>query len=98
MMRAVLVLPAAPLPFGDTAARWFHLLARELLSRGHEVSCLTVTDEPRSKVEEARDRLVAAAPPGRLRFEAFPLRSAVHPVWRKLRNLERPFSEIVYAP
>ena len=98
MMRAVLVLPAAPLPFGDTAARWFHLLARELLARGHEVSCLTVTDEPRQQVDEARDRLAAVAPSGRLRFEAFPLRSAVNPVWRKLRNVVRPFSEIVYAP
>ena len=75
-MRAVLVLPAAPLPFGDTAARWFHLLARDLLAHGHEVSCLTVTDEPRARVDEAHDRLAAAAPsPGRLRFEAFPLRS-----------------------
>ena len=97
-MRAVLVLPAAPLPFGDTAARWFHLLARDLLSRGHKVSCLTVTDEPRHKVDEARDRLAAVAPPGRLRFQAFPLRGAVHPVWRKLRNAVRPFSELVYAP
>ena len=97
-MRAVLVFPAAPLPFGDTAARWFHLLARDLLSRGHKVSCLTVTDEPRHKVDEARDRLAAVAPPGRLRFQAFPLRGAVHPVWRKLRNAVRPFSELVYAP
>jgi glycosyltransferase involved in cell wall biosynthesis len=97
-MRAVLVLPAAPLPFGDTAARWFHLLARDLLARGHEVSCLTVTDEPREKVREAHDRLLAAAPSGRLRFQAFPLRSPVHPLRRKLRNVLRPFSELVHAP
>jgi len=56
-MRAVLVFPAAPLPFGDTAARWFHLLARDLLARGASVSCLTVSDEPRERVEEARARL-----------------------------------------
>src|SRR6185436_5926758 len=60
-LRVVLVLPAAPLPFGDTAARWFHLLARDLLARGHAVSCLTVTDESPAKVEEARTRLAAAA-------------------------------------
>jgi glycosyltransferase involved in cell wall biosynthesis len=94
----VLVLPAAPLPFGDTAARWFHLMARDLLARGHSVSCLTVTDEPAAKVDEARDRLLAAAPPGRLRFQAFPLRGPVHPLRRKLRNAWRPFSELAYAP
>ncbi len=97
-MRAVLVFPAAPLPFGDTAARWFHLLARDLLGRGHAVSCLTVTDEPEAKVAEARARLEAVAPAGRLRFHAFPLQSPVHPLRRKLRNAVRPFSEIAYAP
>lgn len=97
-MRAVLVLPAAPVPFGDTAARWFHLLARDLLARGHEVACLTVTDEPAAKLREAEERLAAAASPGRLRFQAFPLRAAVNPVCRKLRNVRRPFSELLYAP
>jgi glycosyltransferase involved in cell wall biosynthesis len=97
-MRAVLVLPAAPVPFGDTAARWFHLLARDLLARGHQVSCLTVTDEPAATLREAQERLAAAAPTGRLRFQAFPLRAPVHPAWRKLRNVWRPFSELLYAP
>ena len=97
-LRVVLVLPAAPLPFGDTAARWFHLLACDLLARGHAVSCLTVTDESPAKVEEARARLAAAAPNGRLRFQAFPLRGTVHPLRRKLRNLRRPFSELSHAP
>ena len=97
-LRAVLVFPAAPLPFGDTAARWFHLLARELLRGGHHVSCLTVTDEPAGRVEEARTRLVAAAPDGRLRWRAFPLCAPVHPLRRKLRNVLRPFSELTHAP
>jgi glycosyltransferase involved in cell wall biosynthesis len=98
-MRAVLVFPAAPLPFNDTAARWFHLLAHELLRTGHEVSCLTVTDESHDRVEEARNRLAAIAPDAsRVRFQAFPLRARIDPVRRKLRNLVRPFSELVYAP
>jgi len=97
-MRAVLVFPAAPLPFGDTAARWFHLLARDLLARGASVSCLTVSDEPRERVEEARARLTEAAPAGRLRFQAFPLRAPVGAIRRKLRNVCRPFSELAYAP
>ena len=97
-MRAVLVLPAAPVPFGDTAARWFHLLARDLLARGHQVSCLTVTDESAATLREAQDRLAAAAPAGRLRFQAFPLRAPINPVCRKLRSAWRPFSELLYAP
>ncbi len=95
-MRAILVLPAAPLPFGDTAARWSHLLAGELLRRGHDLSCLTVSDEPPAKIVEAHERLRAAG--GRLRFQAFPLRAPVHPLRRKLRNAWRPFSEVVHAP
>ena len=97
-MRAILVFPAAPLPFGDTAARWFHLLARHLATHGHEVSCLTVTDEPPAAVEEAYRRLASAAAPGRLRWHAFPMRSPVHPLCRKLRSACRPFSELLYAP
>jgi glycosyltransferase involved in cell wall biosynthesis len=97
-MRAVLVLPAAPLPFGDTAARWFHLLARQLLAAGHDVSCLTVSEEPAARVDEARARLEAVAPAGRLRWAAFPLRSTAGPLCRKLRNARRPFSEMIYAP
>ncbi|MGH7895270.1 MAG: glycosyltransferase family 4 protein [Candidatus Binatia bacterium] len=94
----MLVFPAAPLPFGDTAARWFHLLARDLLAHGHEVACLTVSDEPAAKIADARAQLEAVAPAGRLSWHAFPLRGAVHPLWRKLRNAGRPFSELVYAP
>ena len=93
-MRAVLVFPAAPLPFGDTAARWFHLLACDLLARGASVSCLTVSDEPRERIEEARARLTEAAPAGRIRFQSFPLRAPVGAVRRKLRNVSRPFSEL----
>jgi glycosyltransferase involved in cell wall biosynthesis len=97
-VRAVLVFPAAPLPFGDTAARWFHVLARDLLANGHDVACLTVSDEAAARLDEARARLEAVARAGRLRWHAFPLRAPVHPLRRKLRNARRPFSELAHAP
>ena len=73
-------------------------LAGSLLRAGHDVSCLTVTDEAPARVDEARTRLLAATPEGRLRWQAFPLRGGVHPLRRKLRNVLRPFSELTYAP
>ena len=45
-MRIVVVTPAVPHPFGDTAARWFYVLITELAARGHEVVALAATEEP----------------------------------------------------
>jgi glycosyltransferase involved in cell wall biosynthesis len=96
--RIVLVCPAAPLPFGDTAARWFHLLARELLVRGHDVSCLTVSDEPVERLRAAEQALAAHGGAGRLRWQAFPMRTSLPTVYRKLRSAWRPFADVLYAP
>lgn len=97
-LRVVLVCPAAPVPFGDTAARWFHLLTRELLAAGHEVSCLTVSDEPAARVAEAAALLADAPGPGRRRFRSFPMRSTLPAPCRKARSAWRPFSDVYYAP
>ena len=45
-MRIIVVTPAVPHPFGDTAARWFYVLITELVARGHEVVALVATEEP----------------------------------------------------
>jgi len=52
-VRIVVVTPAVPHPFGDTAARWFYVLITELVARGHDVVAVVATEEP--------DELVAAA-------------------------------------
>jgi len=97
-LRVIMVCPAAPRPFGDTAARWFHLLLRQLLTAGHEVRCLTVTDEPPAAVREAEQMLRDAPGAERLGWRAFPLSSPTGSVRRRLRSLRRPFAEVLWAP
>lgn len=97
-LRVVLVCPAAPVPFGDTAARWFHLLVRELLAAGHAVSCLTVSDEAPARVRDAAALLGAAPGAERLTFRAFPMRGTLPPLCRRVRSLWRPFGDVYHAP
>ena len=40
--RLVIVLPEAPLPFGNAAARWYYVLLRELRVRGYRMTAFTV--------------------------------------------------------
>ena len=56
-MNVVAVFPAVPQPFGDTAARWFYVLVKELLQRGFRISSLVVSEERREAADEAFRRL-----------------------------------------
>jgi polysaccharide biosynthesis protein PslH len=95
-MKVVVVSPAVPHPFGETAARGLYVLVAGLLARGIQVVCLVVTEEDAARVHEARQRLTAMAGTGQ--FELTVFAPTVRPVWRrKLRSLWRPFSETVYA-
>jgi len=92
-MKVIIVTPAMPHPFGDTAARWFYVLITELLARGGEVVALAVTEEPPERVSEAKqwlakygERLTLHC--HRLQVDSFTLR-------RKWRNLMRPRSEML---
>jgi glycosyltransferase involved in cell wall biosynthesis len=96
-MRILTVLPAAPRPFGDTAARWFYVLTKCLLERGHDVVCLVVTQEPEPVLAESRQRLAETTGSGRLIFRAFSPSPTCHPLVRRLRSLVKPFSETYYA-
>jgi polysaccharide biosynthesis protein PslH len=97
VVNLVLVVPACPHPFGDTAAKWFDVLVRELIRRGHRVDLLCVTEEPDARIEEARRALTDVAHGGRLTATFHPLRLS-RPVWRrKLTSLREPFSEIAQA-
>jgi glycosyltransferase involved in cell wall biosynthesis len=89
-----LVVPACPHPFGDTAAKWFDVLVRELVRRGNRVNLLCVTGEPPHRIEEARRALDEITSGGRLEATFHPL-TMTRPVWRrKLTSLRQPFSEI----
>ena len=56
-MRIIVVTPAVPHPFGDTAARWFYVLITELVARGHEVVALVATEEPDERVRSEERRV-----------------------------------------
>src|SRR5712691_2972162 len=96
-MRIVVVVPAAPPPFGDTAGRWYFVLVSGLLARDHDVVCLVVSGEPDARLTESRALLAASGGRGRLTFETFPERTSSSVVVRKLRNAVRPFGEVYYA-
>ncbi len=95
-MKVVVVSPAVPHPFGETAARGLYVLVAGLLDRGIRVTCLVATEEDATRLHEARQRLTALA--GDVQFEMAVFAPTVRPVWRrKLRSLWRPFSETAYA-
>ena len=95
-MKVVVVSPAVPHPFGETAARGLYALVAGLLASGIRVSCLVVTEEDAARVRDARARL--AASPGAEHLELAVFAPTVRPVaLRKLRSLRRPFSEILHG-
>jgi len=96
-MRIVTVFPATPRPFGDTAARWFYVLTKSLLERGHEVVCLVATEESGPVVAESQRLLANAVGSGRLTLQTFSPTPTCQPLVRKMRSLVRPFSETYHA-
>jgi len=92
-MRIVVVTPAVPHPFGDTAARWFYVLITELLARGHEVVALAATEEPDERVSEAKQWL--SQHHGQLTLHCHRLQVDSVALRRKWQNLVRPRSEML---
>lgn len=85
-LRIVLVTPEAPVPFGNAAARWYYVLLRELVARGHRVTCFSACGKP-SQIAEARRLL--PPPTYDLRAFPFPVRRGLR---AKLATLRRPYS------
>jgi glycosyltransferase involved in cell wall biosynthesis len=96
-LRILLLAPACPHPFGDTAAKWIDVLIRELVRRGHRVDLVCVSEEPDSRVEQSRRALAEVAGPGSLHVSFHRLAITRSALGRKLRSLRRPFSEIEQA-
>jgi glycosyltransferase involved in cell wall biosynthesis len=92
-VRIIVVTPAVPHPFGDTAARWFYVLITELASRGHEVVALAATEEPDERVAEARQWL--SKHDGQLTLHCHRLTVDSATLRRKWQNLVRPCSELL---
>ena len=85
-LRIVVVFVEAPIPFGNAAARWFYVLLRELVARGHRVTAFAACSKP-SEMNEAR-RLFPATEYD-LRLYPLPVRGG--PL-AKLQTLRRPYS------
>lgn len=89
-MKVVIVSPALPVPFRDTAAKWLFVLVRELARRRNEVVCLVSSSEEGRLVTEARELLDSP----RIAIKFFPLRMDSNIFRRKWRNAWQPFSEL----
>jgi polysaccharide biosynthesis protein PslH len=92
-VRIIVVTPAVPHPFGDTAARWFYVLITELLARGHEIVALAATEEPDERVSEAKKWLLQHN--GQLTLHCHRLQVDAAALRRKWKNLVRPRSEML---
>ena len=90
-LRIVVVFLEAPVPFGNAAARWYSVLLRELVARGHSVTAFAACGKA-SEMDEAR-RLFPS-PAYDLRLYAFPARSGLR---SKLETLRRPHSYMFSA-
>lgn len=85
-LRIVLVLIEPPLPFGNAAARWFYVLLKGLVERGHRVTAFAACSKPDDLAKAAA---LFPAPAFDLRLYPFPVRSG----WRaKWQTVLRPFS------
>ena len=97
-MRIIVVTPAVPHPFGNSAARWFYVLITELLARGHEVAALAATEEPDARVSQAKQWLSKqglSKHGGQLTLHCHRLRVDSVALRRKWQNLVRPRSELL---
>src|SRR5262245_16802196 len=85
-LRIVLVMIEPPLPFGNAAARWFYVLLKGLVERGHHVTALAACSKP-AEMEQACS--LFPAPDYDLRLFPFPSREGLG---AKGETITRPFS------
>ncbi|WP_406695696.1 glycosyltransferase [Singulisphaera sp. Ch08] len=85
-LRIVLVMIEPPLPFGNAAARWFYVLYKGLVERGHQVTAFAACSQPE---DLAKARTLFPAPTYDLRLYDFPIRSGWQSKWQ---TFLRPFS------
>ena len=85
-MRIILVMIEPPLPFGNAAARWFYVLLKELVARGHDVTSFAACSK---ETEIAEAHKLFPAPDYDLRCYPFPKREGVG---NKLETILRPYS------
>ena len=85
-LRILLVMIEPPLPFGNAAARWFYVLLKGLVERGHRVTAFAACSNP---ADIPKSRALFPAPQYDLRLYPFPTRRGLG---AKLATLRRPYS------
>lgn len=89
VVRVIIVSPVLPLAFGNTDARWLHVITAELARRNVDVTCISSTEEPPEAVDDA----LRSAERHGFQLTVVPLSLSEGVVRRKLASLRRPFSE-----
>ncbi len=84
--RIILAFIEPPIPFGNAAARWFYVLLRELVNRGHNVTAFVAGTQP-AELEQAAS--LFPTPNYDLRPYPFPIRSGLK---AKFESFRRPYS------
>jgi glycosyltransferase involved in cell wall biosynthesis len=85
-LRVVVVMLEPPLPFGNAAARWYYVLLRGLVERGHRVTALAACSKT-AEIEQAKE--LFPSPKYDLRCYPFPQRRGL---WAKWQTWRRPYS------
>jgi glycosyltransferase involved in cell wall biosynthesis len=90
-LRIVVVMVEPPLPFGDATARWFYVLLKGLVERGHRVTAFATCSKPD---DMARAATLFPAPEYDLRCYPNPRRRGLYAKWETWR---RPYSYMFSA-
>jgi glycosyltransferase involved in cell wall biosynthesis len=85
-----MILNEAPLPFGHAVGRWYSVLLRGLVERGHRVTAYA-TCANRKDMEPAR----ALFPAPHFDFRPYPWPEKAS-IWSKWQTLRRPFSFMIH--
>jgi len=91
MPRILLLLPDPPLPFGNAAARWFYVLLKGLVARGHSVTAFAASADP---ADAARVRDLFPAPDYDVRLYPYAPRRGL---LSKLETFRKPLAYL-YGP
>ncbi len=85
-LRIALVMLEPPLPFGSAPSRWYYVLLKGLVERGHSVTAFATSSKPQDLLKAAE---LFPAPRFSLRCYPHPVRSGIG---AKLETLARPYS------
>lgn len=88
-LRILLVINSPPLPFGNADARWYYVLFKGLVERGHRVTAFAVCN----KLEDiANAQALFSAPDYDLR--CYPIAKVINGLIAKIETVQQPYSYI----